>query len=183
MKHAKDLNLPPLNKCLESKCGWGKIYSRRFGVKNFPCIHSVQNAILNFPERKTFSNFIENSVCEIKPFQYNNWVHKVRIINEEEANAEENTFEIDGENGSEETLTEIDNNETEEIPLVHNNEQKFLFEVTKEVMKIQKLGKEEFISKLIEISSDWGTKTKHREEYETEESFKAAFKFEKWCGR
>jgi hypothetical protein len=41
-KHAISLKVPDYDNCPYEYCNWSFIYSRRFGIENFPCTHTVQ---------------------------------------------------------------------------------------------------------------------------------------------
>jgi hypothetical protein len=178
-KLAEQLNLPPIDDCPVAGCGWSEIYSKRFGVNNFPCIHMVKKATLNTPEKKSFSNFTEKSICDVKLFEHR-WTYRGYKKNQDISSSEETVEQTDEENVSDETIMENENESNEEFPFMLASNEKFLWKLTKEVMKIRKLKKQFFQSKLIELSIEWGRKVSNMEGNIDEETLRAEFSYEKW---
>ena len=53
-------------------CNWGQIYSNRFGIKNFPCKHTVLNTNIEFTNIKICTNIFNSLLIQfLKP--YNDW--------------------------------------------------------------------------------------------------------------
>ena len=41
------MEIPQFKQC-PCNCGWGEVYSNRFGISNFPCVHTIKYCNIEF---------------------------------------------------------------------------------------------------------------------------------------
>lgn len=46
-KKAEEMEIPQYKQC-PCNCGWGEVYSNRFGISNFPCVHTIKYCNIEF---------------------------------------------------------------------------------------------------------------------------------------
>lgn len=74
MDNAKKLEIKQVIKC--EKCGWGEVYTNRFGIENFPCIHTILNCKIQFDDLNLpISNIRVNNIKTINAFE--NWIFPI----------------------------------------------------------------------------------------------------------
>lgn len=148
-KHDFDVNIScPYN------CGWNTIYSYRFGIKDFPCVHTIlsysnncfrissPNILIN-TNQIAFEQYIDSWNFSIKQ-------DKIIIYNEIK--------------------------ESIQFPYNNNNEYQFLYQLSKEIISSNNCYA--FKEILVKVSILWGTKTYNIAPERIDQSFRSNFKCE-----
>ena len=137
-------------------CGWGAIYSHRFGIENFPCLHMVNNCKITY--KNLTIPIAQNPNTQVEVLKsIENW--NFSISNEENLHFQ------------------VKKNDLEfEYFLRENTEYDYLCQTAKEISEINgyKLNFQEILS---EISKYWGAETKDlNNEIIQDVTFRATFR-------
>jgi hypothetical protein len=160
-KRADELNLPVLDQCNHPGCQWGEIYSKRYNVNNFPCLHTAKSANVVFPPLPPLNPFItipeihinySNSSWEFRD-QYKPKAKNVEAFEQSETVQSETIISSLGPSGG------------------------FLYQVAREIMLLKEYDNKELLATLIQVSIEWGkylagkaideTNTKQRAKFRT----------------
>jgi hypothetical protein len=64
-KRSEQLDLPSLDECNFPRCNWGEIYTRRYNIAKFPCLHTVKTTNVNFTSLRCLTPFATQSKIKI----------------------------------------------------------------------------------------------------------------------
>jgi hypothetical protein len=78
-KRAIDQNLPKTNTCTHPNCNWSYIFSQRFGITGYPCIHTVQSIEITPPMPPVFESPQITSENIIRIYEEKQWNFKISI--------------------------------------------------------------------------------------------------------
>jgi hypothetical protein len=76
---AMNQNLPKTDLCSHTNCHWSDIFSQRFGIDGYPCIHPVQSIDIIPPKPPAFSSSKITSENIIQCYADKEWKCKVKI--------------------------------------------------------------------------------------------------------
>jgi hypothetical protein len=65
--------LPARDSCNDPRCNWSNIFSKRFGIDNFPCIQTIQNSEIHAPNPPTFPPATINSGYIVESYNGGKW--------------------------------------------------------------------------------------------------------------
>jgi hypothetical protein len=121
------------------KCQWGFIYSKRYGIQNFPCKHTVLQVEIRYPEKPVFSSTITGTKIIEDEIINNHW----QFTHRNNQNMEQH-IHIDEMNNFGDFIRE--NAESYE----------FLIELTKEILFMKELPATEYNRVLAVTSMEFG---------------------------
>jgi hypothetical protein len=142
---AKDIHLPASSQCTRAACHWGEIYSKRFGIDSFPCLHRVLSVTLeelHFPIIPTFSDSIQESHIDLQEAPID-WAFRTAHLTRTHLEPLSETEEVA---------------ETIQNPLAvptWKNSHRFLLQLSHELLTLDNIDIALFDSQLIEVSSRW----------------------------
>jgi hypothetical protein len=160
------------SRCQISHCEWSAIYSNRFEIPNFPCIHNCIDVELVFLAHSAFAEFVpEERIIERQfngscIFRTRNKVNRVRQTEPEMANQFEH----------------INNAATiEDTSPFFNSSTAYLYELTKEIITGLQLQEGVFYNIFSKISMEWSLFLEGEGKREDDIEMKSEFKYAQWA--
>jgi hypothetical protein len=143
-KQAAKLQLRAVPECPNATCNWAEIYSRRFGVDEFPCLHNCLTKTIEemtFPILSDFHSSTDESIVHVEE-GVADWAFRGENLQIEPASAV--------------LLTEIDeiSNRDEALPLLKESD-RFIYRLARELMAIRHLDESLYIGLLLDVKRDW----------------------------
>jgi hypothetical protein len=159
-KRATEYNLPALHVCPHSYCLWSFVYSKRFGIKLFPCLHTARTAAI---DQLTFRKPVLERFTTGNPLQqsYNNdeWNFKGNNQNElqlqEQEQESSTSININDDNDDKPDVNDALENIVEDIPDISQTEANFLMQISRELISNNHLPEESFLTTLIDVTKSW----------------------------
>jgi hypothetical protein len=168
---AKLQNIHQAQTCTNANCDWGFLYSRRYGIQNFPCKHTAVDSEVIYPVSPTFTSSIANSEINVEEITNNTWEFSQNNIHN---NVQMN--DRDESNNFDDLLDE--NKECSQ----------FLNELTKEIIFLSELPETELYKLSLDIAVDFGEFITHKSGNNRETSLsmrqdpaiRSKFRVQKW---
>jgi hypothetical protein len=135
-KRAEELSLEDLDSCPFPQCQWGEIYSNRFGIHQFPCLHTARSAQVSYPTMPIYTPLTSFEEPELIPTAVK-WNFAQR-------------------SQSQLILGDLDEFHREEQLGDERSSSKFLIQLTRELMVLQSSRKKDFLTLLARVSTRWG---------------------------
>ena len=136
---ANDENIPQSIRC---NCGWGEIYSNRYGIHGFPCLNNVLG------KKYDFQNLLLPNIDTPQ-------VHSVRILQKIEK------WDFSRKTKNEFEFTLFEKNELEfEFYVKEKSINNFILQTAKEIFNTSSCISNKFEDVLMIISIAWGSETK-----------------------
>jgi hypothetical protein len=143
-KKAAELHLPDIAECPVENCEWHDIYSKRFGVDGFPCLHEALSRKLEemvFPAIRPLYDSTDSSSVKVRTTD-SEW--PFRSYGESTALFSLSQSEEQGETNLNPTT----------IPISHEI-QKFLIQLCHEILILRRIPQEMFTSTLMDLTAIW----------------------------
>jgi hypothetical protein len=176
-KKAAKLNIPKGaiavdNLCFHPYCNWSSVYSNRFQIRNFPCIHTcLEETRLTFdpnlyfievvPEEKIIEReYNGNCIFRTRPAV----LHDTPIFNDEDDQMEyfQNAATI------------------EETSPLFTSSTKYLYELAHEIIKVHNLLSIDFFNVFSKLAMDWSLFLQKEHQDEDNVEVRSKFKYKKW---
>jgi hypothetical protein len=147
--------------CPHTWCQWGKIYSARFGVSNFPCYHTARattEIIFDpLPILTSFTNANDPIIVQMNT----EWQFAER-----------------SQDLSKKRSSDL-NERTSDEPVL-NEDGKFLYQLTHEIVQLAYLDENRFTAVLIDLSTKWGEFCTLNGNNHDEIKRRSTFRYEMW---
>jgi hypothetical protein len=157
--------------CNIAHCNWSLIYSNRFQIPNFPCIHTCRNIQVVFENHIPFTEFIPedrlvelayNGACRFRTRKKGISASPMPSMQKEQSEHLENTATI------------------EETSPSFNSTTAYLYELTNEIIRIHELWSMDFYNLFAKLSMDWSLYLRRKHKTEDDLEIRSEFKYRKW---